>query len=128
MNDFLQTLRTRPARTRPARTGTARTGPAEKQRTPMTRKNYDQTFHSSSQRYQYANRTVPKFIPPNQMDVEALAHSPLHEAIENLNNAVQSLSQNQKNLVDVQEKTADMLERQVCSIEKILDHLNISSI
>ncbi len=117
MNDFLQTLRN---------------GPSEKQRTPMTRKNWDETFHSSSQQYQHMNRQVPNFIPPNQMNpnqmnMETSVHSPLHGAIEKLSNSLRALSQNQKILVDVQEKSADMLERQVCAIEKILDHLNISS-
>ncbi|MCF6245733.1 MAG: hypothetical protein L3J69_00080 [Desulfobacula sp.] len=107
MNDFLQTLRN---------------GSTERHRTPMTRKSYDQTFYNSTQRYQYSNRPVPKFILPNQMTVEASVRSPLQKAIENLNDYVQLLSQNQKNLIDVQEKTADILERQVCAIEKILDH------
>ena len=112
MNDFLQTLRS---------------SHTDKQRTPMTRRSYDEAFHNAVPRYQYVNRTAPQFQPSNQMQEPVGEPSRLKEAIENLNNHMATLAVNQKYLIEAQEKTADLLERQVSAIEKILDHLKISS-
>ncbi len=112
MNDFLQTLRG---------------NHAEKQRTPMTRRNYDEAFHNAVPRYQYVTRTAAQFQPPNQVSEPEGETSRLEGAIENLNDHMATLAINQKYLIEAQEKTADMLERQVMAIERILDHLTVSS-
>jgi len=112
MNDFLQTLRN---------------SQAERQRTPMTRKSYDAAFYNPNSRYPYSTRSTPSFQHPNQIPPEEPAVSPLFEVIGMLSTHVQRLAENQKFLIDAQERSADMLERQVVAIEKILDHLKISS-
>lgn len=93
MNDFLQALRTH----RP-----------ERQRTVMTRKNYDATYN-------------PQIPAP----VDEIAVSRLQNAIESLNANLGILGDNQKYLIDAQERVADSIERQVIAIERILNHLNI---
>ncbi|MCP3872550.1 MAG: hypothetical protein GY699_05250 [Desulfobacteraceae bacterium] len=112
MNDLLQSLRS---------------NQSEKQRPVMTRKNYDATYYDHNQSFQYANRlpqgNYKRHYAP---DGEAVS-SQLRDAIESLNTAAESFADNQKHLIDAQEKTNGMLERQVIAIERILDHLNISS-
>ncbi len=51
----------------------------------------------------------------------------LAEAIESLSRHIETLTNNQDYLITVQERTAEMLERQVLAIEKIVDHLHIGS-
>jgi hypothetical protein len=124
MNDFLQSLRN---------------GQAEKQRTPKTRKNSDNSYsYSSSPRYQsyggYQNnrsqhmkRPPMQQSPGNQMSMDDNATtSMLAEAVETLSSHIETLAKNQDYLVSVQERTADMLERQAIAIERIVDHLNIA--
>jgi hypothetical protein len=124
MNDFLHSLRN---------------GQADKQRTPKTRKNSDNSYqyNSSSRFHSYSgyqnNRNQQMKRPPaprqtgNQLPMdETAATSILAEAIENLNNHIETLVKNQDYLIGAQEKTADMLERQVTAIEMIVDHLNIA--
>ncbi|MCD4678700.1 MAG: hypothetical protein K8S18_22355 [Desulfobacula sp.] len=122
MNDFLQSLRS---------------NHAEKQRMPMTRKNYDAAydnpnhrFHSSRGYRNYGKQYMNSLSQPchrgNQMPVDEVSPSMLQGAIASLSNHVESLAENQKYLLAAQEKTAVMLERQVIAIERILDYLNIS--
>ena len=124
MNDFLQSLRN---------------GQADKQRTPKTRKNSDNSYHytSSSRFHSYGgyqnNRNQHMKRPPatrqtgNQLPMdEASTTSMLAEAIENLSSHIETLVKNQDFLINAQEKTADMLERQAIAIERIVDHLNIA--
>ena len=126
MNDFLQSLRN---------------GQAEKQRTPKTRKNYDNSYHySSAARFQsygsgYQNtrnqqmkRPQAPYQQANQAPAvdDSTVTSMLAEAIEGLSRHIETLAKNQDYLVAVQEKTADMLERQAVAIERIVDYLDLS--
>ncbi len=124
MNDFLQSLRN---------------GQAEKQRTPKTRKNFDNNSYqySSSPRYHsyggYQNNRNQHMKRPqqqsagNQMSTDDNATTTmLAEAVETLSSHIETLAKNQDYLVSVQERTADMLERQAIAIERIVDHLNIA--
>ena len=111
MNDFLQTLRS---------------GHMEKQRAPMTRRSYDEAFYNSGPKYQYVNRPAPPYQPPVRAPEVAAEPSRLLAAFDALSGHMETLAVNQKYLIDAQEKTADMIERQVRAIEKILDHFNIS--
>ncbi len=124
MNDFLQSLRN---------------GQAEKQRTPKTRKNSENSYsYSSSPRYhsyggyqnnrsQHMKRPPMQQSPGNQMSMDDNAStSMLAEAVETLSSHIETLAKNQDYLVSVQERTADMLERQAIAIERIVDHLNIA--
>ncbi|MBU1340538.1 MAG: hypothetical protein KKE44_10685 [Proteobacteria bacterium] len=125
MNDFLQSLRS---------------NHAEKQRSPMTRRLYDEGYSTPNQNvysgtgYQnnsnpYMNRASSpqrnqdRYLTPEE-DVSMLR---LQDAVQGLNTHLEFFAQSQKNLIYVQEKAADMLERQVIAIERILDHLNIST-
>lgn len=125
MNDFLQSLRN---------------GQAEKQRTPKTRKNFDNNYHyTSPSRFQsYGGGYQPNrnqqmkrpSVPPqqtgNQLPMEDdTVTSMLAEAIESLSRHIETLSKNQDYLVAVQERTADMMERQALAIEKIVAHLDM---
>lgn len=113
MNDFLQTLRS---------------SHADKQRTPMTRKSYDEAFYNAVPSYQqYPGRPASTYYPPNQVPQEDGEKNRLFDAVSLLSQSIETMAQNQRYLVDAQEKTADMLERQVIAMEKILDHLKISS-
>lgn len=112
MNDFLQTLRS---------------NHADKQRSPMTRRHYDETFQHTVPRYQYVNRTAPSFCVPGQSQDQGNDAFRLQAAVENLDKHMRTLVLNQKYLIDTQNKIADMLERQVQGMEKILDHLEILS-
>lgn len=123
MNDFLQGLRSRPL---------------EKQRPPMTRKNYDMAFNNSNPRYPSEMRSwnsgISHISPASQTSYrhdrtqcEKASSSILQNAIEGLNTHAESFAGNQKILINAHEKTATMLERQVIAIERILNHLNISS-
>ena len=125
MNDFLQSLRN---------------GQAEKPRTQKTRKNYDNTYHYTSQprfqqsygapgyqnnRNQHMKRPLPQHHSGNQLPMDdAPTPSMLSEAIENLSSHIETLAKNQDDLVTAQERTADMLERQTIAIEKIVACLN----
>lgn len=126
MNDFLQSLRN---------------GQAEKQRAPKTRKNYDNTYHYTTQRFNtYSNGgyqnvrnqsvkrpPIPALQPGNGLPVdETSVTSMLAEAIETLSGHIETLAKNQDYLINVHERTADMLERQAIAIERIVDHLNIA--
>ncbi len=62
----------------------------------------------------------------NQMPMEDVSPSMLKNAIETVCEHVETLSRNQEHLANAQNKIADMMERQVNAIERILDHLNIS--
>ena len=126
MNDFLQSLRN---------------GQAEKQRSPKTRKSYDNSYHySSPSRYQSYNNSYPNArnpqmkrqpapqqpqTPPMPAEESSTVIAMLAEAIESLSRHIESLANNQDYLVTVHERTADILERQALAIEKIVAHLNI---
>lgn len=124
MNDFLQSLRN---------------GQAEKQRTPKTRKNCDNSyqypspprFHSyngyQNTRNQNMKRPPVPHQPGNQLPMdEPPTTSMLADAIENLTGHIETLVKNQDYMISVQERTADMLERQAIAIERIVDYLNIA--
>ncbi|MCK5695211.1 MAG: hypothetical protein KAH62_01155 [Desulfobacula sp.] len=124
MNDFLQSLRN---------------GQADKQRTPKTRKNSDNSYHYTSfsrfhsyggyqnNRNQHMKRPTAPRQTGNQLPMDETATtSMLAEAIENLSSHVEILVKNQDHLINAQEKTADMIERQAIAIERIVDHLNIA--
>ena len=125
MNDFLQSLRN---------------GQAEKPRAPKTRKNYDNSYHYTTQRFnsygggyqntrsQNAKRPpIPALQSGNGLPMdETSVTSMLAEAIENLSSHIETLAKNQDYLINVQERTADMLERQAIAIERIVEHLNIA--
>jgi hypothetical protein len=127
MNDFLQSLRN---------------GQAEKPRTPKTRKNYDNSYHYTTQRFNsygggggYQNTRnqnvkrppIPALQGGNGLPMdEASVTSMLADAIENLSNHIETLAKNQDYLINVQERMADMMERQAIAIERIVDHLNIA--
>ncbi len=125
MNDFLQSLRN---------------GQAEKPRAPKTRKNYDNSYHYTTQRFnsygggyqntrsQNAKRPpLPALQSGNGLPMdETSVTSMLAEAIENLSSHIETLAKNQDYLINVQERTADMLERQAIAIERIVEHLNIA--
>ncbi len=128
MNDFLQSLRN---------------GQAEKQRTPKTRKNYDNSynqyssgpsrFHNYGNSYQQPRNTPMKrppvsSVPPqagNQVTEEQNL-AMLADVIDNLVNQVDSLVKNQEYMITVQERTADLLQRQADAIEMVMAHFNIS--
>ena len=123
MNDFLQNLRN---------------GQAEKQRPQKTRKSYDSShqyanprFHSyggyQNSRNQHMKK--PPGQPQNGNQVSAddnLVTSMLAEAIETLSSHIETLGKNQDEMIKAQKKTANMLERQVNAVERILKHLNIA--
>ena len=126
MNDFLQSLRN---------------GQAEKPRTPKTRKNYDNSYHYTTQRFnsyggggyqntrnQNAKRPpIPALQGGNGLPMdEASVTSMLADAIENLSSHIETLAKNQDYLINVQERMADMMERQAIAVERIVDHLNIA--
>lgn len=124
MNDFLQSLRN---------------GQAEKQRTPKTRKNCDNSyqypnpsrFHSyggyQNTRNQNMKRPPAQHQPGNQLPMDEVpTNSMLAEAIENLSIHIETLVKNQDYMISVHERTADMLERQAIAIERIVDYLNIA--
>ena len=126
MNDFLQSLRN---------------GQAEKPRTPKTRKNFDNSYHYTTPRFNnaygggYQNTrgqggkrpTPPALQGGNGLPMDEISvTSMLAEAIENLSNHIETLAKNQDYLINAQERTADMLERQAIAIERIVDHLNIA--
>lgn len=126
MNDFLQSLRN---------------GQAEKQRTPKTRKNYDNSYHYTTQRFNsynsgYSNNRnqamkrppMPPIQGGNQLPMEEPSVTALlADALDNLSSHIENLAKSQDYLISVQERTADMLERQAIAIERIVDHLNIAS-
>ena len=93
MNDFLQALRT---------------NRSERQRTVMTRRNYDATY----------NPQIPTPVDENTA-------SRLQSAVEGMNACLETLTENQRYLVNAQKRIADSLERQAIAIERILNHLNI---
>ena len=93
MNDFLQALRTN----RP-----------ERQRSAMTRKNYDETY----------NTRIPE-------PVDEPSASRFKSAVEDLNGRLGGYAGNRKYFIDAQERIADSLERQVIAFERILARLNI---
>ena len=106
MNDFLQTLRA---------------SQSERQRTPMTRRAYDEQFYNSNSRYPYTAHPLSSPQPPGQDLMEETAgKGVLFQSLERLNDQVQMLSENQRYLVDAQERAADMLERQVSALERLL--------
>jgi hypothetical protein len=126
MNDFLQSLRN---------------GQAEKQRTPKTRKSYDNSYqYSSGPRFHnYGNsyqppRTAPmKRTPvpgapsqPGNQITEEQNLSMLADVLDNLVTQVDSLVKNQEYMITVQERTADLLQRQADAIEMVMAHFNIS--
>ncbi len=126
MNDFLQSLRN---------------GQAEKPRTPKTRKNYDNSYHYTTQRFNsyggggYQNTRnqnvkrppIPALQGGNGLPVdEASVTAMLADAVENLSNHIETLAKNQDYLINIQERMADMMERQAIAIERIVDHLNIA--
>ena len=126
MNDFLQSLRN---------------GQAEKQRTPKTRKNYDNAYHYTTQRFNsynsgYSNNRnqglkrppMPPIQGGNQLPMEEPSVAALlADALDNLCSHIENLAKSQDYLISVQERTADMLERQAIAIERIVDHVNIAS-
>ncbi len=123
MNDFLQNLRN---------------GQAEKQRPQKTRKSYDSShqyanprFHSyggyQNGRNQHMKRPSAQPQNGNQSSADDnLVTSMLAEAIETLSSHIETLGKNQDVMIKAQKKTANMLERQVNAVERILKHLNIA--
>jgi len=127
MNDFLQSLRN---------------GQAEKQRTPKTRKNFDNSYqYTSNSRFNsygnggYPNSRSQQMKRPshgmphqggNQIPAEDANMALLADVLDNLSSHVETLVKNQEYMVNVQERTADMLERQAIAIEGIINHLNLS--
>ena len=123
MNDFLQNLRN---------------GQAEKQRPQKTRKSYDSShqyanprFHSyggyQNSRNQHTKRPPSQTQNGNQISADDnLVTSMLAEAIETLSSHIETLGKNQDMMIKAQKKTANMLERQVNAVERILKHLNIA--
>ncbi len=123
MNDFLQNLRN---------------GQAEKQRPQKTRKNYDNSFHYTNSKFhsyggyqsnkpQHTKKAHVQAQSGNSVQAEDnLVTSMLAEAIENLSTHIEILTRNQDDMISAQEKTAEMLERQVNAVERILNHLNIA--
>ncbi len=126
MNDFLQSLRN---------------GQADnKQRTPKTRKNYDNSYqYNNNARFPSYGNGYPNTRNPNmkrqpmpagpmgnQMPPEDPGMTLLADAIENLTNHVEILVKNQEYLTTVQERTADMMERQAFAIERILTQLSMN--
>ncbi len=120
MNDFLHNLRN---------------GSSDRQQV-VTRKTQNKANHYSTQRSHsnngFQNRGFQNFKKPlinnfsgNQKLMDDITPSLLVEAIDSLNTNMEILSQNQKYLVKAQERTAEMMERQVIAIEKILDHIDI---
>ena len=126
MNDFLQSLRN---------------GQAEKPRTPKTRKNSDNSYHyTSSPRFHsyggYQNtRSSQKNQPPqsmphqggNQMPAEDASMNLLADILETLSIQVETMAKNQDYMVTIQERTTDILERQTITMERIANHLNLST-
>ena len=129
MNDFLQSLRN---------------GQAEKQRTPKTRKNFDNSYqYSSGPRYHsygggggYPSNRNPQMkrppvqnVPPhqagNQMPAEDQGLTLLADVLDNLTSQVETLVKNQEYMITVQERTADLLQRQADAIDLVLAHMNI---
>jgi len=122
MNDFLHNLRN---------------GSSDRQQV-VTRKNQNKTNHYTTKRshsnngfqnrgFQNIKRPIMGTFGGNQKSMDDVTPSLLVEAIDSLNNNMEILSQNQKYLVKAQERSADMMERQVTAIEKILDHIDIGS-
>jgi len=124
MNDFLHSLRN---------------GQADKQRTPKTRKNYDNSYqYNNAPRYHsfnngYQNPRNPNLkrqpVPPgpmgNQLPPEDPGITLLADAIENLTHHVEILIKNQEYMSSIQERTADIIERQAFAIEHIVSHLRL---
>jgi hypothetical protein len=124
MNDFLHSLRN---------------GQADKQRTPKTRKNYDNSYqYNNAPRYHsfnngYQNPRNPNLkrqpVPPgpmgNQLPPEDPGITLLADAIENLTHHVEILIKNQEYMSSIQERTADIIERQAFAIEHIVSHLRM---
>ncbi|WP_022664789.1 hypothetical protein [Desulfospira joergensenii] len=125
MNDFLQSLRN---------------GQSEKQRTPKTRKSYDNPYHhtSSPRFHPYGgNYTRNQQQPPmkrqptspphpgggNQLPMEETAM--LADSIENLTSHIETLVKTHEYMAGVQERTSEILERQAIAIERIVNHLNM---
>lgn len=122
MNDFLQNLRN---------------GQAEKQRPQKTRKSYDSSHQYANPRFHsyggYQNGRNQQKRPPGQSQNvnqasadDNLVTSMLAEAIETLSSHIETLGKNQGEMIKTQKKTANMLERQVNAVERILKHLNIA--
>jgi hypothetical protein len=121
MNDFLHNLRN---------------GNNEKKQ-GMARKTQNKTNHFTTQRshsnnglrnrgIQHLKRPFADNYNGNQKSMDDVTPSLIVEAIDSLNGNMEILSQNQKYLVKAQERTAEMMERQVIAIEKVLDRLNIA--
>lgn len=117
MNDFLQSLRT------------AKT---EKQRTPMTRRTYqnsypytNQQFNSNSSYQRNGAQNLGRQPQPGQMPLDENLLSLVQDAVEKITRHIEILANNQEYLINAQEKAADMMERQTIAMEKIVKHLNI---
>jgi len=127
MNDFLQSLRN---------------GQAEKPRTPKTRKNSDNSYHYTSgprfhsygghqnTRSSQMKNQQPQSMPHqagNQMPAEDSNMNLLADVLDNLTIHIETMVKNQEHMVTAQERTADILERQAIAIERIVNHLRLSS-
>jgi len=93
MNEFLQAIRT---------------NRQERQRSAMTRKNYDAVY----------NTRIPE-------PVDEPSASRFQSAVEDLNGRLGGYAGNGKYFIDARERIADSLERQVIALERILSRLNI---
>ena len=127
MNDFLQSLRN---------------GQAEKPRTPKTRKNFDNSYHSNTSRFNSyggggypTNNRAPQMKRPmpsggGQAHGNQAPEDPntvlLADILENLGTQVDILIKNQEYMITIQERTADLLQRQADAIEVIMDRLNLA--
>jgi hypothetical protein len=126
MNDFLQSLRN---------------GQAAKERTPKTRKNFDNSyqyssgprFHNYGNTYQQPRNPQMKRPPvqgmppaPGPMPGDDQGMTLMAEVLDNLTTQVETLVKNQEYLITVQERQADLLQRQADAIEMVMAHLNIT--
>ncbi len=101
----------------------------------MMRKTQNRAYHYTTQSshnnnfqsrgFQHRKSPIMDTFGGNQMSMDDDTPSLLVEAFDNLNKNMDILSLNQKYLVKAQERTADMIERQVTAIEKVLDHIDI---
>ncbi len=115
MDDFLQNLRN---------------DKNKKQGAKMTRKTSKKNNQNATQMSHFNNgiQQRKKSFIANNNDVmkptSDVGPSQLEQAINSLNSQMDFFSQHQKHMAKAQERTADMIERQVVAIEKVLYQFN----
>lgn len=71
------------------------------------------------------NQSVPPYQKvPAEAD-DAIDADKLKASVERLTDGIRMMTDQQEKLIMAQERTADMLERQVRGLERILDHLKM---